>query len=612
MMLTNLAFVWRNLALGRKFNLVFLLVGFLALAAGTWMLDRSVSPAFEKLEQQAVQDQYARAGEVLATAVKFAEDSTTDYSVWDDSFNYMHDNNAHFVQVNAPVSTVANAGVNIVAYGRYDGQPRVVRYVDLATGKQDESRTRIIAEFVRDPAIRARVQRSEKVSGFIPIEGRILAIALVPIVRTDESGTPEGFMMMGKELAPGEVSKALQASTKIHLGGAPTAMVRTPDNWVISKEIKGIYGDTIGYLGFPMPRSISAQGRDALNVALLTTALILLLVLGSIYLVVRRVVVSRVQQIDSSVAVVADGARLTQLVHDPSEDELGSLNHNFNRMVAQLKNLQEQIEVQSFELGQSESNAGLLHNVRNSLNPVSVIVGQAVSEQPTVQMQLLERAISELGGDAINPQRREQLAAFLRAALDELRTSDSTRRGTLQTARAALAEAMEILSSSTSSDQPKDIPLEDVNLGEVLARNAEACRFVPWGVIDIRLPQGQASVRANRLLLSQVIANLMTNATESIIRADRKPGALTVTLTGANEGANGHLTLTIADDGAGFEPGMEAKLFERGESSKRNLSGGLGLHWSANTLRAMGGALRLESEGPGLGAKAILELKIAA
>ena len=40
MMLTNLAFVWRNLALGRKFNLVFLLVGFLALAAGAWMLDR--------------------------------------------------------------------------------------------------------------------------------------------------------------------------------------------------------------------------------------------------------------------------------------------------------------------------------------------------------------------------------------------------------------------------------------------------------------------------------------------------------------------------------------------------------------------------------------------
>ena len=80
----------------------------------------------------------------------------------------------------------------------------------------------------------------------------------------------------------------------------------------------------------------------------------------------------------------------------------------------------------------------------------------------------------------------------------------------------------------------------------------------------------------------------------------------------ANEDGAGDLVLTISDDGAGFAPGMAAKLFERGESSKRNLHGGLGLHWSANTLRAMGGTLRLESDGVGQGAKAIIELPVAA
>uniref|UniRef100_UPI0025DD9614 CHASE4 domain-containing protein n=1 Tax=Novosphingobium sp. TaxID=1874826 RepID=UPI0025DD9614 len=185
-MLTKLASGWRNLALGLKFNLVFLLVGLAALAGGGWMLDRAVSPAFEQLEQQAAQDQYARAGEVLATAVKFAEDSTTDYSVWDDSFDYIQDNNADFVQVNAPVTGLVHAGVNIMAYARYDGQPRLVRYVDLATGKQDEGRSLTIARLVQDPAIRARVQRSGQLSGFLKIDGRILSVALVPIVRSDE------------------------------------------------------------------------------------------------------------------------------------------------------------------------------------------------------------------------------------------------------------------------------------------------------------------------------------------------------------------------------------------------------------------------------------------
>lgn len=69
--------------------------------------------------------------------------------------------------------------------------------------------------------------------------------------------------------------------------------------------------------------------------------------------------------------------------------------------------------------------------------------------------------------------------------------------------------------------------------------------------------------------------------------------------------------VVITDDGVGFEPALAANLFERGQSSKGR-SGGLGLHWCANTVKAMGGALSLESEGPGTGARAIVLLPAAA
>ena len=49
--------------------------------------------------------------------------------------------------------------------------------------------------------------------------------------------------------------------------------------------------------------------------------------------------------------------------------------------------------------------------------------------------------------------------------------------------------------------------------------------------------------------------------------------------------------ITITDDGVGFEPEAAAKLFERGQSSKKARSSGLGLHWCANTIKAMGGRL---------------------
>ena len=49
-------------------------------------------------------------------------------------------------------------------------------------------------------------------------------------------------------------------------------------------------------------------------------------------------------------------------------------------------------------------------------------------------------------------------------------------------------------------------------------------------------------------------------------------------------------------------------MFERGFSTRAMKSGGLGLHWCANAMLAMGGSLRLESDGGGLGARAVLTL----
>ena len=49
-------------------------------------------------------------------------------------------------------------------------------------------------------------------------------------------------------------------------------------------------------------------------------------------------------------------------------------------------------------------------------------------------------------------------------------------------------------------------------------------------------------------------------------------------------------------------------IFRRGVSTRNRATGGLGLHWCANAVKVMGGSIRAESDGPGLGATIILEL----
>ena len=109
---------------------------------------------------------------------------------------------------------------------------------------------------------------------------------------------------------------------------------------------------------------------------------------------------------------------------------------------------------------------------------------------------------------------------------------------------------------------------------------------------------------ANRLILSQVIGNLFANAAESIVARGTGSGSIVTAI----EQGDGRVTIEIRDDGEGITPEVAATLFHRGFSTRAHKSGGLGLHWCANSVNAMQGSLRLESEGPGQGAVAILTL----
>ncbi|RZM33511.1 MAG: ATP-binding protein [Sphingomonas sp.] len=95
------------------------------------------------------------------------------------------------------------------------------------------------------------------------------------------------------------------------------------------------------------------------------------------------------------------------------------------------------------------------------------------------------------------------------------------------------------------------------------------------------------------------------NAVESIEARGTGSGSIAATITRDED----QVTIQIRDDGEGFAPDVAAALFTRGFSTRAHKSGGLGLHWCANSVNAMNGSLRLESDGPGLGAVAILTLQ---
>jgi signal transduction histidine kinase len=68
--------------------------------------------------------------------------------------------------------------------------------------------------------------------------------------------------------------------------------------------------------------------------------------------------------------------------------------------------------------------------------------------------------------------------------------------------------------------------------------------------------------------------------------------------------------IQVVDSGKGIAPEHRERLFSLGFTTRAD-GQGLGLHSSALAAKSLGGRLTLESEGPGQGATATLELPLA-
>ena len=203
----------------------------------------------------------------------------------------------------------------------------------------------------------------------------------------------------------------------------------------------------------------------------------------------------------------------------------------------------------------------------------------------------------------MSPERREKLAAFVAAGLEAQVQAREAMRSELVVGREAMAHVLDIIGQQQAQAHERP-PLDACDVTEIIARNATIARYSEGVSIAFTFPATPAPVLASRVILSQVIGNLFGNAAEAIAATGRDHGSIIVAIEQTGE----RTTIRINDDGEGFDAETAATLFQRGFSTRAHKSGGLGLHWCANSMVAMGGALHLHSRGRGLGAEAVLTL----
>jgi signal transduction histidine kinase len=282
----------------------------------------------------------------------------------------------------------------------------------------------------------------------------------------------------------------------------------------------------------------------------------------------------------------------------------------------QLDKLNRQLMGASRLAGMAEVATGVLHNVGNVLNSVSVaatVVGDKLRHSKLGNLRRATALMREQNGRLAEflttDPKGKLIPEYLATVTDQLAGEQTKLIAKMDSVGQHIEHIKEIVAMQQTYAKVSGVyeSLAPVALVEdALRMNAAA--FDRHGIELAReFADNIPPVRVDRHKVLQILINLLRNAKYAMDAQSGHPKQLVVRVRAASAG---EVRITIADNGVGIAPEHLTRIFNHGFTTKKD-GHGFGLHSGANAAREMGGSLSAHSEGPGQGAEFTLELPAA-
>jgi two-component system NtrC family sensor kinase len=586
---------------------IFAVLGTAALLVAMYI----VMPSFARLESADAHTAMRRIDYALARALDRLEISATDWGNWADTYHYVLDHNRAYVQTNLTPVALRQLAVNVLLIVDRSGRIVHSSELDLESGRPLGLDLAARAMLPADFPWRANLENERPTQGLVRTNGGVLLLAAAPVLDGNEHGPARGMVVLGrllsaavlKDLATQAQAPLIMAPTSAH--GPREQLVEGDSDTRVYRTFEDIYGRPVMTLRVDVPRDVTARGYAAVRYAgaylLGAAALVLILLLVAL----DRLILKPLRGLTRHAVTVGEDQDLSTRLDLQRRDEIGVLAREFDRMVGRLAESQTQLVDQSFQAGVGELARGVLHNIGNAMTPIGVRLANLGERLRIAPVHEAEAALAELRGDVPDAQRRADLEEFVRLACGELARTVGTVREAAAVMNRQASAIQSMLSEQLRAARHEQV-VEPVRLTELVAQSLEivpdACRQRLSVDADETL-RALGVVRVARTVLRLVLQNLIINAADAVRDAGKQHGVLRVSAEILAQAQRPQLHLECRDDGVGIPPQNLERVFEKGFSTKsRDTNQGIGLHWCANALNALGGRIWAASEGPGRGA----------
>jgi len=301
-------------------------------------------------------------------------------------------------------------------------------------------------------------------------------------------------------------------------------------------------------------------------------------------------------------------------------DEFTALATSFNQMIADLgENIEarERANAKAKQLardaGVAQVTTGVLHNIGNALTSVKIALevldGSRVRNHLDRVARLgymLAEHKGELEQFLLRDPRGSKVTEYLMALAPELERDRDALRADLERSRERVEHIVRILRAyqdhgraTLEYERVKVDELVDFAL-EVALSSTRRTRY------QVRRELAELPpIRIDKHRTLQILINLVRNAADAIDESGRDGGTMKIVVSRPEDHL---LAFAVVDDGVGIAVENLERIFNHGFTTKSKEASGFGLHTSANAASEMGGRLTVHSDGPGRGARFLLEL----
>ena len=575
-------------------------------------------PSFAELERDDAETSMKRIGYALDMTLESLEVTAADWGNWADVYQFVQSPNAGFVSANITPVALKQLKVNAMLIVDLNGRYVLSSARSLDTGEPLDLDLAARTALPTDFPWRKNLEQGKSARGLLRTNRGVMMIAAAPVLAGSGGGKPLGMVIMGRLLTAAQVHLiGAQAQTTLAmLERAPTGEEQVTETEAATQVVKpfmDIYGRPLMSFRVDVPRRITERGHVAVTYASLYLIGAAITVLVLLVVALNRIVLRPLARVTRHAVAVGEGTDLTARLNIPGQDEIARLAREFDRMVERVADSRRQLVDQSFQAGFAELAKGVLHNLGNAMTPLGVRVsklGDRLRDAPSSHVQ---QALAELADHGVAPERRADLEEFLGLACRELAATVKEAQSDVAVVQRQATIVQTALTELMRSTRNVHV-VESVRLPDLVAQTLEivpdSCRQRLVVDSDESLRKVGA-VQVARTVLRLILQNLIINAADAVRDAGRDQGVLHFAAEIVRDADSEHLHLHCKDDGVGIAADNLQRVFDKGFSTKaRETNYGIGLHWCANAIAALGGRIWAVSDGPGLGASMHLMLPL--